>query len=102
MDRLDTLKSMLAQDPANTFARYGLAMEYGKAGRHEEAVAEFGTLISFNPDYPYAYFHGGQSLERLGRLDEAREMYRRGIEVSARLGDQHARGELEGALDLLG
>lgn len=101
-NRLETLKSMLAQDPNNRFARYGLAMEYTQAGQLEEAVAEYRALLSADPNYSYAYFHGGQALERLGRVEEAREMYRRGIEAAARSGDQHARSELQGALDLLG
>lgn len=100
--RLDVLKSMVAQNPKDSFSRYGLAMEYRNAGDLEGAVREFRELIAVNPDYAYAYFHGGQTLEKLGRLEEAGEMYRAGIESAARSGDQHARGEIQGALDLLG
>ena len=39
---------------------------------------------------------------RADRGDEAREVYRQGIEVTRRLGNSHARSELEGALELLG
>ena len=49
-----------------------------------------------------AYFHYGQTLERLFRADQARQVYERGIEVAGRLGQAHARAELETALDLLG
>jgi tetratricopeptide (TPR) repeat protein len=100
--RLDVLKSMVAQNPKDSFSRYGLAMEYRNAGDLEGAVREFRDLIAVNPDYAYAYFHGGQTLEKLGRLEEAGEMYRAGIESATRSGDQHARGEIQGALDLLG
>jgi tetratricopeptide (TPR) repeat protein len=98
-DRIEVLKSILAQKPEDRFARYGLAMEYGKAGRHEEAVAEFERLIAEDPGYSYAYFHCGQSLEKLGRVEDARQVYRRGIDAAP---DPHARSELQGALDLLG
>jgi len=100
--RLDILKSMVAQNPNDSFSRYGLAMEYRNGGDLEGAMREFRELIAVNPDYAYAYFHGGQTLERLGRLDEAGEMYRAGIESAMRTGDQHAKGELQGSLDLLG
>ena len=100
--RLDVLKSMVAQNPKDSFSRYGLAMEYRNAGDLEGAVREFRELIAVNPDYAYAYFHGGQTLEKLGRLEEAGAMYRAGIESATRSGDQHARGEIQGALDLLG
>jgi tetratricopeptide (TPR) repeat protein len=99
--RLDALGAMLAQDPANTFARYGLAMEYANTGRLEEAVKEFEKLLEANENYAAGYFHGGQTLEKLGKIDEARALYERGIAVTARTGDAHTRAELQGALDLL-
>jgi len=100
--RMDALKSMLAQNPKDSFLRYGLAMEYRNAGDLEGAVREFRELIAIHPDYSSAYFHGGQTLERLGRLEEARELYEQGVEVTTRKGDQHARSEMQAALDLLG
>jgi tetratricopeptide (TPR) repeat protein len=101
-DRLEVLRNILAQDPNHRLARYGLAMEYVKAGRLEEAVAEFRALLASHPDYAYAYFHAGQTLERLARLDEARRMYRDGIAAATRAADAHAAGELQAALDSLG
>jgi Flp pilus assembly protein TadD len=100
-NRMEILKSMVEQNPRDTFARYGLAMEYANNGELENAVAEFRALLQFNPDYSAAYFHGGQALEKLGRVEEARQTYLQGIEVTSRTGDQHTRSELQGALDLL-
>jgi Flp pilus assembly protein TadD len=99
--RLDILKSMVAQNPGDSFSRYGLAMEYRNAGDLESAMREFQELKRLNPDYSATYFHAGQTLERLGRTEEARAMYQEGIEVTGRKGDLHARSELQGALDLL-
>jgi tetratricopeptide (TPR) repeat protein len=92
---------MLAQNPADAFARYGLAMEFVKGGELASGVAEFRALLEHNPDYAAAYFHGGQALEKLGDLEQARELYTKGIEVTARTGDQHAKSELQAALDML-
>jgi tetratricopeptide (TPR) repeat protein len=100
--RLELLKSMLEQDPQNTFARYGLAMEHKNAGEWEAAIAAFQQLLEVDPQYSAAYFHGGQSMEKLGRVDQARETYRRGVEVTTAKGDDHARSEMQAALDLLG
>ena len=100
-NRLEILKSMVAQNPADSFSRYGLAMEYRNTGDLESAMREFHELKRLNPDYAATYFHAGQTLERLGKIDEAREMYEEGIEVTTRKGDMHARGELQGALDML-
>jgi tetratricopeptide (TPR) repeat protein len=100
-NRLDILKQMLEQDPKNTFARYGLAMEFAKSGDLDQAVAEFQNLIATDENYAAAYFHAGQALEKSGKLDEARTVYEKGIEVTTRKGDLHTRSEIEGALSLL-
>lgn len=100
-DRLDILKQMVAQDANNSFARYGLGMEYVKTGEFQQAVAEFRVLLARDNNYSAAYFHGGQALEKLGRIQEARTMYEQGIEATTRTGDAHTRAEIEGALNLL-
>lgn len=100
-NRLDILKQMVAQDPNNTFARYGLAMEHAKSGNFGEAVAEFQTLLQHDENYAAAYFHGGQAYEKLGQLENARAFYEKGIAVTTRSGDAHTRSEIEAALSLL-
>ena len=100
-NRFDILKEMLAQNPENSFARYGLAMEYANSGQNETAVAEFRALLAKDTGYVAAYFHGGQALEKLGRADEARTMYQEGLQASTEKGDLHTRAEIEAALEAL-
>jgi tetratricopeptide (TPR) repeat protein len=97
--RIEILEQLLDQNPSSTFARYGLAMEYVKSGDLDRAIAAFEAVIGFDPNYSAAYFHGGQTLEKMGRIEDARDFYRRGIAITR---DPHARGELEAALDILG
>lgn len=92
----------MAADRANAFANYGLAMEYVNTGELESAVAQFAVLLENHPNYGAGYFHSGQTLEKLGRVDEARAMYRQGIAVTTASGDSHTRSELLAALDALG
>ena len=92
----------MEQNPGDAFGRYGLAMEYVNAGELEAAAEQFHALLEHNPNYSAGYFHGGQTLEKLGRTDDAKELYRRGIDVTKTTGDAHTRSELEGALALLG
>ncbi len=98
---MEILRNMLAQNPSDSFARYGLAMEFANTGDLQQAIVEYRTLLEHNADYAAAYFHGGQALEKLGRIDEARDMYQKGIDTTARTGDQHTRSELQAALDML-
>ena len=92
---------MLAVDPTNKLALYGIAMEYKNRGNFAQAAKEFEKVIEVNPTYAAAYFHGGQNYEQMGDIEQARTFYLEGIEVTSRTGDAHTRGELQGALDLL-
>jgi tetratricopeptide (TPR) repeat protein len=100
-DRLETLKTFLETNPGDCFARYGVAQEYLKRGEHENALEHFTRIIEINPAYQAAYYHGGKMYEKLGRLQEARATYQKGIEVASRSGDLHAQSELQAALDEL-
>ncbi len=99
--RLETLRSLIAQDPANSRFRYMLAMETANSGDLAAAAQVFEEVLVHDPDYSAAYFHGGQTLEKLGRVDAARSIYQRGIDATTRTGDAHTRSELQGALDML-
>jgi tetratricopeptide (TPR) repeat protein len=99
--RIEILREMVDRNPAETFARYGLAMEYSKSGNLEEAVREYRALLEQNEGYAAAYYHGGQALEKMGRVEAAREMYEKGIEVTTRSGDMKTRNELQAAVDIL-
>jgi Tfp pilus assembly protein PilF len=100
-NRLELIKQMIEQNPNKSFARYGLALEYANSGALEQAVIEFNELVAHDADYSAAYFHAGQTLEKLGRIKQARDMYEKGIEVTTRKGDVHTRAEIEAAMNLL-
>ena len=73
-------------------------MELKGRGELAEAWVTFEELITKFPDYVPTYLMAGDTLVALGKKDKAAEIYRQGIEVATRRGDQHARGELESAL----
>lgn len=102
MDRFAMLQEILAQNPNDPFARYGLAMEYANKGETETALAEFARLLEANPDYTAGYQMAAQTLLRAGRSDEARAKLQAGIACATRTRNQHARAEMEGMLDELG
>jgi len=102
MDRIALLIEILAANPADTFARYGLAMEYSNTGKIDEALREFTTLLETNPDYPPGYFMAAQTLEKAGRIDEAKRMLVDGISAARRTGNAHAQSEMTAMLEGLG
>ena len=100
-NRLELLRQMVSQDPNNTFARYGLAMELANSGELTESVTEYRALLERDENYVPAYFHFGQALEKTGDLAQARAIYEKGIEAATRKGDLHTRSEIEAALNML-
>jgi predicted Zn-dependent protease len=95
MDRIALLTQVLEQNPADAFARYGLAMAQLSEGNTDAALAEFTTLIGHNPDYVPAYQMSAQTLAKLGRGEEAVERLHSGIAAANRTGNQHALAEME-------
>ncbi|HEV2021016.1 MAG TPA: tetratricopeptide repeat protein [Terriglobales bacterium] len=98
MDRIAMLTEVLAQNPSDAFARYGLAMEHSKAGQTEAALEQFQKLLELHPDYTAGYFMAAQTLARAERTDEARKMLADGIASALRTGNQHAQSEMEAML----
>ncbi len=101
-DRLEMLKNLVDQNPVDSRTRYMLAMELVNSGDLEGAVDQYARINESDPDYIAAYFHRGQTLERLNRADEAKSVYRVGIEACSRTGDEHSQSELKEALEALG
>jgi predicted Zn-dependent protease len=98
MDRIAALNEVLTQNPNDTFARYGLAMEYSKAGDFDRALAEFSILLKANPDYTPGYFMAAQTLVRADRANDAKTMLTDGIASARRTGNLHAQSEMEARL----
>src|SRR5690349_199735 len=101
MDRVAMLKEILAENPKDAFARYGLAMEYANTGDTATALAEYEKIVELNPEYVPAYQMAGQLQMNLGREAEARTWFERGIAAAQRAGNQHAMSEMQGMLDTL-
>ena len=94
MDKIVALQEILALDPANAFARYGLAMEFISRGDPDTALAEFDALIGHAPDYVPAYQMSAQTLAKLNRSPEALTRLHAGIAAANRTANQHALAEM--------
>ena len=102
MDRIAMLTEILAQNPTDAFARYGLAMEYSNSGEVDQALGEFGKLLAAHPDYTAGYFMAAQTLAKAERIEEAKKMLGNGMASARRTGNGHALAEMEGMLGELG
>jgi len=101
MDKIAMLTEILQANPADSFARYGLAMEYLSQDNAEKALEEFAATIQHNPDYVPAYQMSGQTLAKLHRTDEAKQILQDGLAAAQRTGNGHASSEMGALLDEL-
>jgi E3 SUMO-protein ligase RanBP2 len=100
--RIELFRKMLSSDPNDTTVRFGLANELLKLQRFEEAANELKTYLGQADDEGNAYGKLAQALERLGRIDEARDAYQQGIAAANKHGHPGMAQEFEMALaDLL-
>jgi thioredoxin-like negative regulator of GroEL len=96
------LEQSLAEDPADPFLRYGLAMQCLYDGDVEEGRGRLSALIADRPeDQVAAYQQLGQSYAETGETEAARGVLLTGIAKARAAGDFHAAAEMEQALAIL-
>ncbi|HET7909064.1 MAG TPA: tetratricopeptide repeat protein [Nitrospira sp.] len=93
--RIEPLKKVLAIDPNDDVAWFGLGKAYMEDGNFEEAAKALHQCVTVKPTYSAAYYALAQSLKTLGRLDECRAVCAEGIAVSIKNGDAMVTKNLE-------
>ncbi len=99
MDKIAALTEILAQNPSDSFARYGLAMALAAESRTDDALQQFATITAENPDYVPAYQMSAQTLLKTGRTEAAKVRLSEGLAACQRTGNTHAAGEMQAMLD---
>lgn len=96
---MEVLERMLRSRPDDARLRFGLALEYEKAGRRDDAVRELEAYLAASEDQGNAWGRLGALLRELGRDGEAREAYRRGAEAANRHGHPTMAEDFQAILD---
>ena len=89
---------MVKQQPEDAMIWYGLASEYVKIERWNEAADALRRVVGINPDYTAAYQMLGTALLNEGQREEACRIWTEGIKVAERTGAWKARQHMEGLL----
>src|SRR4051794_28175905 len=101
--RRQRLEASLAEDPTDTFLRYGLAVQCLREGNLGEGRMMLLALIADHPtDQVAAHQQLGQSYLEAGELDEARSILKDGIALAGKRGDWHAGPGVGGVLAQVG
>jgi predicted Zn-dependent protease len=94
------LEQSLADDPTDSFLRYGLAIQCLREGDIEDGRERLLALIGDHPDDQVAaYQQLAQSYTDSGEAPAAAAMLRLGITKAKAAGDWHAAAEMQQMLD---
>ena len=94
MDRMHQLQSLHNEDPNDLFVRFAIAKEYEKAGDTLMAIEQYEKILELNADYIGVYYHLAHLYGEQDRIDDAMDLYDKGIGVSKKIADFHAMSEL--------
>ena len=89
---------MLLDNPEDVFLLYAKATELRNRHFFAEACDVFAKVADLSPHYEGLYFHWGHCLRNIDRQEEARQVFRQGLERYRESGNTHAYGELQNAL----
>ena len=64
------------------YLRLRKAQKYSQKGKISEAINELENLLSFNPNYHFAYFHLGCLLKKKRELEKAKNAFLKAIELA--------------------
>src|SRR5262249_17985575 len=92
------LEQSLAEDPTDTFLRYGLALQCLRDGERDEGRERLRLLIADHPEEVAAYQQLGHSYLQTGETAEAQAVLNIGITKARSKGDFHAAEEMQGLL----
>ena len=98
-DRINKLQAFLEKQPTDSFLQHALALEYIKLEDDVAAKHLFEAILKREPEYVGSYYHLGRLLERMNEHGQAIQVYENGIAAAKKAGDNHARNELQMALD---
>ena len=99
--KLKRLAELLRKNPNDSFAKFALALELIKADESKKARVLFESVLEQDPEYLGVYYHLGKLYERTDRVEDARSMYTRGIELAEKKNEERTKHELEEALETI-
>lgn len=96
--KIKKLARYIKDNPEDSFSKFALALEFLKEDQHKKARILFEDIQRNDPEYDGVYYHLGKLYEGSGRLEEARDIYKKGVKVAAENGHKRNAKELKEAL----
>jgi Tfp pilus assembly protein PilF len=92
---IQNLEALVNQGKESALLRFSLGNEYLKQGETWVAIFQLRRALELDPNYSAAWKLLGRAFAESGNRKEASDVYRRGIDVAKKRGDQQAAKEME-------
>lgn len=99
--KIKQLARQIKNNPGDSFSKFALALEFRKEGEFKNARILFEDILSSDPDYVGVYYHLGKLYEALDRLNDAKLLYHKGIQIADEQQKARTKKELKEALQQL-
>lgn len=100
-ERFRALQRMARERPEDSRLQFGLAVELLKRGETRAGADALRAYLAQAEDEGNGWGRLGAALADLGEVEEAREAYRRGLEIATRRGHEGLAEEFLEALEAL-
>lgn len=100
--RMSMFKQVLEIDPEDFLANAGMGSAYVDLERYADAVPYLEKALAAKPNHTVAYVTLAQALEKLGQVDKAIEIYKKGVAIAAQRGDMTPMKDMQLQLARLG
>lgn len=100
--RIKQLRDLLQSEPDDIFLNYALGMEYAAdEPTYQLAAAQFSKVLILNPEYIAAYYQSGKLSENMGKVTEALELFKIGLQKAKEQKNNKAINEFGEAIFML-
>lgn len=101
IDRVAYFSDLVAEQPDEPRARYGLAVALRQSERWDEAVTQYRAYLDLATDEGAAYGHLAECLAALGQPDAAADAYLAGIDAALTHGHTGLADDFQQAMEAL-
>ena len=98
--RIELLKKFIDEEPENAFNKYALAMEYYET-EPNKALDLLNDLLTNSEEYLPTYYKAAHLYWDMEQLENAANIFIKGIALAKKLKDEKALGELSSAFQNL-
>ena len=85
--KIEMFKQVLSLDENDLLANYGLGKSYFDLQQYEKALIHLQKVILIKKNYSVGYLQLGKCLKNLGKIEEAKSVWQKGIQIANDNGD---------------